>query len=93
MPNSQDLGKQVTLSYAVGQAAGASASVTKILWANECYVGDVNAATLTFDNFTVSDQAFLLVTNTSAFSTDISAQGYDGLVGKSFPPSSVCTES
>lgn len=49
-------------------------------------VGDVNSATLTFDNFTVENQAFLLVTNTSSFSTDISAQGYNGLVGKYFLP-------
>jgi len=43
--------------------------------------GDINTATLTFDNYTVDNQAFLLVTNTSSFSTDITAQGYWGLVG------------
>ncbi|KZP08675.1 acid protease [Athelia psychrophila] len=64
VPGAKDLGKSLTLSYAVGQAAG-----------------DVNAASLSFDNFTVPDQAFVLVTNTASFSTDISAQGYDGLIG------------
>jgi len=64
VPGSTDTGKSVTLSYAVGQAAG-----------------DVNTATLTFDNYTVDNQAYLLVTNTSSFSTDITAQGYSGLVG------------
>jgi len=29
----------------------------------------------------VNDQAFLLVTDTSTFSTDINSQGYDGLIG------------
>jgi hypothetical protein len=43
--------------------------------------GDINTATLTFDNYTVDKQAFLLVTNTSSFSTDITSQGYSGLVG------------
>src|ERR1700729_4415819 len=45
-------------------------------------LGDINTATLTFDNYTVDKQAFLLVTNTSSFSTDITSQGYSGLVGK-----------
>ena len=46
------------------------------------HLGDINTATLTFDNYTVNAQAYLLVTNTSAFSTDIEAQGYSGLVGE-----------
>jgi len=43
--------------------------------------GDINTATLTFDNYTVDNQAYLLVTNTSSFSTNITTQGYSGLVG------------
>jgi hypothetical protein len=43
--------------------------------------GDINTAQLTFDQYTVNDQAYLLVTNTSSFSTDITAQGYQGLIG------------
>ncbi|TFK52509.1 acid protease [Heliocybe sulcata] len=64
VPGAKDLGKSVTLSYAVGQAQG-----------------DVYTAQLQFDDYTVEDQAFLMVTNTSSFSTDIGAQGYNGLVG------------
>jgi hypothetical protein len=52
------------------------------------HLGDINTATLTFDNYTVNAQAYLLVTNTSAFSTDIEAQGYSGLVGEN--PIHVC---
>ena len=52
-----------------------------------CCVGNINTATLTFDNYTVNNQAYLLVTNTSSFSTDITAQGYSGLVGKKKNPS------
>ncbi|KAH8109296.1 acid protease [Phellopilus nigrolimitatus] len=43
--------------------------------------GDIYYADLTFGNFTVSDQAFLMVQNTSSFSTNITAQGYNGLIG------------
>jgi hypothetical protein len=43
--------------------------------------GNIHTATLQFDNYTVNDQAFLLVTDTSAFSTNIHVQGYDGLIG------------
>jgi hypothetical protein len=64
IPNTKDLGQSVTLSYAVGNAAG-----------------NINTASLQFDDYTVNDQAFLLVTNTSSFSGDIHAQGYDGLMG------------
>ncbi|KAH7927809.1 acid protease [Leucogyrophana mollusca] len=64
VPNAQDTGKSVTLSYAVGTAAG-----------------DIYTAPLEFDGYSVSDQAFLLVTNTSSFSTNIHAEGYDGLIG------------
>jgi len=43
--------------------------------------GDIYTATLQFDNYTVNNQAFLLVTDTSSFSTNIHVQGYDGLIG------------
>jgi hypothetical protein len=43
--------------------------------------GDINTAELGFDGYSVTDQAFLLVTNTSSFSTAITTQGYQGLVG------------
>ncbi|KDQ62634.1 hypothetical protein JAAARDRAFT_54556 [Jaapia argillacea MUCL 33604] len=43
--------------------------------------GDIWTAQLTFDDYTVNDQAFLMVTNTSSFSMDITAQGFNGLVG------------
>ncbi|KII90941.1 hypothetical protein PLICRDRAFT_107217 [Plicaturopsis crispa FD-325 SS-3] len=43
--------------------------------------GNIHKAQLQFDNYTVDDQAFLLVTNASSFSTDIGSQGYEGLVG------------
>ncbi|KAH7914245.1 aspartic peptidase domain-containing protein [Hygrophoropsis aurantiaca] len=64
VPNAQDSGKSVTLSYAVGTAAG-----------------DIYTAPLEFDGYSVSNQAFLLVTNTSSFSTNIHSEGYDGLIG------------
>ncbi|KAI8978777.1 acid protease [Trametes punicea] len=64
VPNAKDLGKSLSLSYAVGNAAG-----------------DVHTATLEFANYTVQDQAFLLVQDTSSFSVDITSQGYEGLIG------------
>ncbi|TBU23206.1 aspartic peptidase A1 [Dichomitus squalens] len=64
VPNSKDVGKSVSLSYAVGKAAG-----------------DIYTADLQFANYTVTDQAFLLVQDTSSFSVDISSQGYEGLIG------------
>ncbi|RDX50356.1 aspartic peptidase A1 [Lentinus brumalis] len=64
VPGAKDLGKSVSLSYAVGKAAG-----------------DVYTAPLQFANYTVQDQAFLLVQDTSSFSVDIKSQGYEGLIG------------
>ncbi|KAI0357462.1 aspartic peptidase A1 [Trametes cingulata] len=64
VPNAKDVGKSVSLSYAVGNAAG-----------------DVYTAQLEFANYTVQDQAFLLVQDTSSFSVDIKSQGYEGLIG------------
>ncbi|TFK70925.1 acid protease [Pluteus cervinus] len=43
--------------------------------------GDINTAVLQFDNYTVQDQAFLMVTDTSTFTTDLSTQGFSGLLG------------
>ncbi|KAI6151376.1 aspartic peptidase domain-containing protein [Pisolithus thermaeus] len=62
--NAQDTGKSLTLSYAVGNAAG-----------------DVYTAPFSMAGYSVEDQAFLLVTNTSTFSTNIHSEGYDGLIG------------
>lgn len=59
-----DTGDSLTLSYAVGTAAG-----------------DIYTAPFELAGQSVSDQAFLLVTNTSSFSTNIHAEGYDGLIG------------
>jgi len=63
-PQTTDLGKSVTLAYAVGKAQG-----------------NVHTAQLKLENYTVEDQAFLLVTDTSTFTSDIHAQGYAGLLG------------
>ncbi|KAF8349191.1 aspartic peptidase A1 [Amanita rubescens] len=63
-PSTTDLGKSLTLDYAIGKASG-----------------EVHAAQVEFGNFTVNNQAFLLVTNTSSFTSNIHAQGYDGLFG------------
>ncbi|RDB14818.1 Aspartic protease 6 [Hypsizygus marmoreus] len=63
-PQAKDVGKGVTLAYAVGQASG-----------------NVHTTTAQIQSYKVDDQAFLLVGNTSTFSSDIHAQGYDGLLG------------
>ncbi|KAI4520714.1 acid protease [Schizophyllum commune Loenen D] len=63
-PDAKDLGKSVSLSYAVGNAQG-----------------DIYAADAEFGNFSISQQVFLNVKDTSSFSSDIHAQGYDGLLG------------
>ncbi|KIY63916.1 acid protease [Cylindrobasidium torrendii FP15055 ss-10] len=43
--------------------------------------GHINTAEVKFYDFTIKSQAFLLVTDTSTFSGDIHASGYDGLLG------------
>lgn len=43
--------------------------------------GNVKTADVSFGSTTVTNQAFLHVTNTSTFTGDIHAQGYDGLLG------------
>ncbi|KAL4064161.1 aspartic peptidase domain-containing protein [Scleroderma yunnanense] len=62
--NAQDTGKSLTLSYAVGNAAG-----------------DIFTAPFSMGGYSVDNQAFLLVANTSTFSTNIHSEGYDGLIG------------
>ncbi|VDB91841.1 unnamed protein product [Peniophora sp. CBMAI 1063] len=64
VPNSNDLGKTVSLSYAIGTAKG-----------------NVNSAKLTFDDYSVDNQAFVLVTDTSTFSSDFATAAYKGLLG------------
>ncbi|KIM43280.1 hypothetical protein M413DRAFT_444096 [Hebeloma cylindrosporum] len=59
-----DTGTSVTLSYAVGKAAG-----------------NVQTAAVTLGNQTIPDQVFLWVNDTTTFTGDIHAQGYDGLLG------------
>ncbi|KAG9227430.1 hypothetical protein PTI98_010955 [Pleurotus ostreatus] len=43
--------------------------------------GHIRTAPVTIGNFTIDNQAFLMVTDTTTFSGDIHAQGYDGLIG------------
>ncbi|KAH9933196.1 aspartic peptidase A1 [Epithele typhae] len=43
--------------------------------------GDIYTADMSFAGYNVADQAFLLVNDTSAFSLDIEAQGFSGLIG------------
>ncbi|THH23116.1 hypothetical protein EUX98_g8061 [Antrodiella citrinella] len=64
VPNTTDLGKSVSLNYAVGNAHG-----------------DIHTADLEFAGYTVQDQAYLLVQDTSGFNMDIGAQGFEGLIG------------
>ncbi|KAF8906169.1 aspartic peptidase domain-containing protein [Mucidula mucida] len=64
VPQTTNSGESLTLSYAIGSAAGSIVS-----------------AKVEFYDYTINSQAFLLVTDTSSFSTDIHSQGYDGLLG------------
>lgn len=64
VPNAKNLGKSVSLSYAIGTAKG-----------------NVNTAPLSFGSYTVQDQAFVLVTDTSTFASDFSNAAYQGLLG------------
>lgn len=43
--------------------------------------GDIHTTTAQFGGTTVNSQAFLLVTDSSSFGTNIHTQGYDGLMG------------
>ncbi|KAK0202037.1 aspartic peptidase A1 [Desarmillaria ectypa] len=63
-PTTTDTGKSLTLSYAIGSAAG-----------------NIHTAPVEFYDYSITSQAFLLVTDTSSFSSDIHSQGYDGLMG------------
>ncbi|KAA1469688.1 acid protease [Dentipellis sp. KUC8613] len=65
VPNTQDAGKK---AIQLSYAIGQAKGV-------------INYASLGFDNFTVDKQAYVLVTDTSTFSTNIQAQGYSGLIG------------
>ncbi|KAK2459695.1 hypothetical protein APHAL10511_008340 [Amanita phalloides] len=64
IPSTTDIGKPVTLEYAIGKASG-----------------NVHAAQVQFGNSSLNNQAFVLVTDTSTFTTNVHAQGYDGLFG------------
>lgn len=64
VPTTKDMGKSLTLSYAIGAASG-----------------QISSTQLQMDNFTIPDQAFLLVKDASSFSSNIHQQGYDGLMG------------
>lgn len=63
-PSTTDLGKTLTLPYAVGSASG-----------------KVTSAKVQIGPYSVDNQAFLSVGNTSSFSSNIHQQGYDGLLG------------
>ncbi|KAI0064161.1 acid protease [Artomyces pyxidatus] len=43
--------------------------------------GNVNTAQLGFDNYTIDNQAFVLVKDTSSFSSSFQTDGYQGLIG------------
>lgn len=53
----------------------------KLSYAVGTAAGDIYTAPFELAGQSVSDQAFLLVTNVSSFSTNIHANGYDGLIG------------
>ncbi|KAF9454879.1 acid protease [Macrolepiota fuliginosa MF-IS2] len=63
-PSVTDLGKTVSLNYAVGKVGGSIATTS-----------------LSFGGYNVDNQAFLYVTDTSTFTSNINAQGYYGLLG------------
>ncbi|KAH9980160.1 acid protease [Lactifluus volemus] len=51
--------------------------------------GNINLATLTFDNYTVDQQAFILVEDTSTFSPALAQNGFQGLMGLGFDSGSI----
>ncbi|KAH9989722.1 acid protease [Russula compacta] len=51
--------------------------------------GNINLATLTFDNYTVDKQAFILVEDSSSFSPTLQSNGFQGLMGLGFDVASV----
>ncbi|KAG2155771.1 aspartic peptidase domain-containing protein [Suillus bovinus] len=53
----------------------------KLSYAVGTAAGDIYTAPFELAGQSVNDQAFLLVTNVSSFSTNIHAEGYDGLIG------------
>ena len=59
VPSTTDMGKSVTLAYAVGKASGSSIPISPEPRTNEwLFAGDIHSTTLQFDNYTVNDQAF-----------------------------------
>lgn len=66
-----------------GTVSGATdtGSSLKLSYAVGTAAGDIYTAPFELAGQSVSDQAFLLVTNVSSFSTNIHANGYDGLIG------------
>ncbi|KAG2344494.1 acid protease [Suillus weaverae] len=69
--------------WVTGSVSGAkdTGNSLKLSYAVGTAAGDVYTAPFEFAGKSVSDQAFLLVTNVSSFSTNIHAEGYDGLIG------------
>lgn len=57
VPGTQDTGKSVDVSYAIGEAKG-----VHVLYAGfldlRLFAGNINLATLGFDNYTVENQAY-----------------------------------
>ncbi|KAJ3483030.1 hypothetical protein NLI96_g6584 [Meripilus lineatus] len=54
---------------------------TSLNYAVGTAAGDINQADLEFAGYKVSQQAYLLVQNTSTFNMDIKSQGFEGLIG------------
>lgn len=51
--------------------------------------GNINLASLGFDNYTVDKQAFILVNDTSTFSSSLQTNGFQGLMGLGFDDGSI----
>ncbi|KAH9080404.1 aspartic peptidase domain-containing protein, partial [Lactarius deliciosus] len=51
--------------------------------------GNVNLASMGFDNYTVDKQAFILVNDTSTFSSSLQSNGFQGLMGLGFDDGSI----
>lgn len=58
VPGAQDTGKSLTLSYAVGNAAGRSSPPSLTTALTPIRKGDIYTAPFQFDGYTVQDQAF-----------------------------------
>jgi len=53
----------------------------KLSYAVGTAAGNINVANFSLGSYTVNDQAYVLVQNTSTFSVDILSQGFSGLMG------------